>query len=229
MGPQKASEWKCRVVFGTYERTICGFDVQLLLNTEKPVLKPVFIVPAHLGCLKTLAIGGSILASGGNDEVIKLFDLKRKKELGSLHQHEGSITALDFYKSSHMLSGGEDGLLCIWRTRDWECLKVLKGHQGAVNCISIHTSGRVALSVGKDGSLCMWDLLKGRLAFKKKLPRVAEKISFSRGGLYFAMVCESVVFVYKTDTVQMIHEIKNDKRIHAFHWYKVGRFQWLQC
>ena len=42
---------------------------------------------------------------------------------------QGSITALAFQGSTHMLSASEDGTLAIWRTRDWECLKVLRGHK----------------------------------------------------------------------------------------------------
>ena len=128
-------------MFGTYEKSICGFDVYSRRNDSELVVKPIFIVPAHLGCVKVVSIGGSILASGGSDEVIKLFDLRRKKELGTLHQHEASITTIDFYRSSHMFSGGEDGLICIWRTKDWECLKILKGHHGPVNSLSISRLG----------------------------------------------------------------------------------------
>jgi hypothetical protein len=40
----------------------------------------------------------------------------------------GTITTLAFFSKTHMISTGEDGKLCIWRTKDWECLRVLKGH-----------------------------------------------------------------------------------------------------
>ena len=43
--------------------------------------------------------------------------------------HIGTITCLAFCKGSHMLSGSQDGTICIWECKTWECLKVLKGHR----------------------------------------------------------------------------------------------------
>lgn len=55
----------------------------------------------HLGAIKTIAIdeNGEILATGGVDEYIKIYNLKTRKEKGELTQHNGSITALKFFKS----------------------------------------------------------------------------------------------------------------------------------
>lgn len=48
-------------------------------------------------------------------------------------------------------------------------LRSLKGHKGRVNSVSVHPSGKVALSVGKDRTLYMWDLMRGRRAASMKL------------------------------------------------------------
>jgi WD40 repeat protein len=55
-----------------------------------------------------------------------------------------------------------DGTLALFRTSDWALLKSLKGHSGRVNHVDVHPTGRVALSVGKDATLRMWDLMRGR-------------------------------------------------------------------
>jgi protein MAK11 len=62
-------------------------------------------------------------------------------------------------------------------------LRSLKGHKGRVNSVSVHPSGKVALSVGKDRTLYMWDLMRGRRAASMKLGfgeswtrRVSQKI-----------------------------------------------------
>jgi len=39
------------------------------------------------------------LAMGGYQEIIKLFNLKKRVEAGELHEHKGTITALRFFKS----------------------------------------------------------------------------------------------------------------------------------
>ena len=83
----------------------------------------------------------------------------------------------------------------------------------------------MALSVGKDDSLCMWDLLKGRLAFKKKLPRMADKVLFSPNGTHFAILSDFLIQIYRTKDVSLTCEIKHDKRIHTIQWYKVGNIR----
>jgi hypothetical protein len=52
------------------------------------------------GALKTLAVssGGLYLSCGGTDE---------NRSMGELGLHEGTITSLEFFEDSHMISGSE--------------------------------------------------------------------------------------------------------------------------
>ena len=80
----------------------------------------------------------------------------------SLDSPLGTITSLTFPSPSHLLSTSEDATITVFRTRDWVPLRTLKGHTGKVNCVDVHPSGKVALSVGRDQTLRMWDLMRGR-------------------------------------------------------------------
>jgi protein MAK11 len=81
----------------------------------------------------------------------------------------GSITELHFPSRSHLISTSEDGTIAIFHARDWVVLRVLKGHKGRVNSVGIHPSGKVALSVGADKTLRMWDLMRGKGSASTKL------------------------------------------------------------
>ena len=59
--------------------------------------------------------------------------------------------------------------MAIFHARDWVLLRVLKGHTGRVNSVGIHPSGKVALSVGADKTLRMWDLMRGKGSASMKL------------------------------------------------------------
>jgi protein MAK11 len=85
------------VVAGTYEKLLYGlhgtFTDEDGNSSSKPKLKPVFIFPAHIAGIKAVAAspeGGKWLASGSSDEIIKVWDLRRRKEIGGLLQHEGA-------------------------------------------------------------------------------------------------------------------------------------------
>jgi protein MAK11 len=186
-----------KVIAGSYERLLYGLQGTVSVSSsEGPselewTLKPIFIFPAHVSYIKTVAAspqGGKWLATGGQDEIIKVWDLRRRKEIGGLMQHEGfisqsqlranettffffpgSITHLTFPSRSHLISASEDGTLCVFRSRDWAVLRSLKGHKGRVNSMSVHPSGKIALSVGKDRTLYMWDLMRGKRAASMKL------------------------------------------------------------
>eukprot|EP00965_Chrysotila_dentata_P230579 6197845-Pleurochrysis_carterae.AAC.4 len=75
----------------------------------------------------------------------------------------GALNCLRFHGRTHMISAGDDGEICIWRTSDWECLLRLKGHKGPVLDLAIHPSGRIALSVGNDKKLMLWNLTTGAI------------------------------------------------------------------
>lgn len=140
------------IVAGSYEGGLHGWENNTL----------AFSFVAHTGCVRSVAINKKLLISGGDDEVIKIFNLKSRKQVGEAERQQGTITALAFCHS-HALSGSGDGSICVWR--DWECVHILGGHKAAVSCVAPHPSGRMALSTGDDRTLRLWDLVSGRSAF----------------------------------------------------------------
>jgi protein MAK11 len=95
------------LVAGSYEKLLYGIEGSypaadkdsgdgLVNQIVKPDLTPIFIFPAHLAFVKCVAAspGGKWLATGSEDEFVKVWDLRRRKEVGSLSQHTGKLIAL---------------------------------------------------------------------------------------------------------------------------------------
>lgn len=86
-----------KIVAGSYEKLLYGLDGSVTLDEDNESklefhLKPIFIFPAHVSCIKAVAAspqGGKWLASGSADEIVKVWDLRRRKEIGGLMHHEG--------------------------------------------------------------------------------------------------------------------------------------------
>lgn len=91
------------LIAGSYEKLLYGIEGSypphnvdsgdgLVNRVVKPDLTPIFIFPAHLAFVKCVAAspGGKWLATGSEDEFIKVWDLRRRKEVGSLSQHTGA-------------------------------------------------------------------------------------------------------------------------------------------
>lgn len=79
------------ITAGSYEKLLYGIEGTYTPGSDRPDLQPIFIFPAHLACVKAVAAsaGGKWLATGSEDEFIKVWDLRRRKEVGSLSQHTG--------------------------------------------------------------------------------------------------------------------------------------------
>ena len=95
--PQPPSAFK--LITGSYEKLLYGLEGSISLgegdgNKISMKLEPIFIFPAHVSCVKAVSgspAGGKWLATGSVDEIVKVWDLKRRKEVGGLMQHEGQF------------------------------------------------------------------------------------------------------------------------------------------
>jgi len=98
--PRPPSTFK--LVTGSYEKLLYGLEGSITLdegdgNRISVNLKPIFIFPAHVSCVKAISgspMGGKWLATGSVDEIVKVWDLRRRKEVGGLMQHQGESSRI---------------------------------------------------------------------------------------------------------------------------------------
>ncbi|KAH9312095.1 hypothetical protein KI387_027130, partial [Taxus chinensis] len=237
------------IVAGSYERYILGWSLDKNRRKKNKIneedepeeeldhsLNPIFTYPAHSGPIKTLAMAGPVLVTGGMDDTIKIFDMAQYIEGGSLLQHSGAITSLCFYGDDcygnnsnsisyprNLLSGSLDGTICIWDSDMWVHLKTMKAHKKGVNDLAIHPSGRLALSVGRDCRLNMFNLVKGRCIFTSKLQKEATVIEFNSNiGDSYSVAIENMVSVHNAEDSKLLYSLQHGKRVNCLAPYKNG-------
>ncbi|KAM7400190.1 hypothetical protein PAMA_004741 [Pampus argenteus] len=201
------------LVAGSYEQVAFGYRVKT--DEKEWTSKPNFTHHAHTASISAVAASERFVVTGSKDETIQLYDMKKRIEHGALLQHDGTITCLEFYGSSHLLSGGEDGLICVWSTKKWESLKSIKAHKGHVTSLSVHPSGKLALSVGTDKTLRTWNLTNGRSAFIKNIKQNAHIVRWSPDGDKYVVVINDMVTLYDLETASVTATIINAKRISS--------------
>ncbi|KAJ8272900.1 hypothetical protein GJAV_G00094770 [Gymnothorax javanicus] len=201
------------LIAGSYEQIAFGYKVTV--GEKEWSLKADFTHHSHAASLSAVAVSDRFVATGSKDETIQLYDLKKRIEHGALLHHDGTISCLEFYGASHLLSGGEDGLLCVWSTKKWECLKSIKAHKGHVTSLSVHPSGKLALSVGTDKTLRTWNLIDGRSAFIKNIKQNAHIVMWSPAGDKYIVVMNDKIDIYSLETASVTATITNPKRISS--------------
>ncbi|NXJ77721.1 PK1IP protein, partial [Trogon melanurus] len=204
------------LVAGCYEQVLFGFAAAR--PAQSWTVASDFTHHAHSASLSAVAVNNRYVVTGSRDETIQIYDMKKKIEHGALLQHNGTITCLQFYGTAHLLSGAEDGLICIWNTKRWECLKSIKAHKGHVTSLSIHPSGKLALSVGTDKTLRTWNLVEGRSAFVKNLKQNAHIVKWSPDGEKYLTVITNKVDIYQLDTASVSGTITTEKRISSLRF-----------
>jgi len=188
---------RATVLAGSYERFVFGYahargaasDASDGATTT--TLAKRFTVDAHLASVKAVACAGGLAASEGSDDLIRVYHCDASgamADLGTCVGHGGDARALEFYAPrgyapTRLLSGGADGALMVWDASDnFELLKTMRAHRGGVCAISAHRSGKVALTSGCDAHVAMWDMRRGRVAYKFKTPERVEGLAFTCDG-----------------------------------------------
>jgi WD40 repeat protein/tRNA A-37 threonylcarbamoyl transferase component Bud32 len=112
-----------------------------------------------------------LLASGGDDHKIRLWDAETERELLCLSAHEQTVSSLAFLPDGeHLASCGLDGRLFLWKlVRDKEG-RILRGDPELLEklddrlvSLSLSMDGQMLATAGKSGSVYVWNLKAGTL------------------------------------------------------------------
>lgn len=104
----------------------------------------------------------SILATFGNDGIIRLLDAASGDQIAALYGHIRKINAVAFSPDGSLLvSASDDGTLQFWDatvTEDSASLVTLEGHTSGVTSVAFNANGTLIASTGYDGTVRTWGI-----------------------------------------------------------------------
>lgn len=123
-----------------------------------------YVLDDHTEGALALSPDGKMLASGGYDGLIYLWNLENRKKIGELVGHTGTVFGLVFSSSGEQLvSTGWDGTVRVWDVATRRMVDVpFSGHRGPVYGVDLSSDGSTIASGGADYSVLLWDARRSR-------------------------------------------------------------------
>jgi len=93
----------------------------------------------HEAAVQCFAVNneGNLLASGGADNLVVLWDVLGKTPITKFRGHTQTVLTLNFVKVGmvdYLISGGKDGILRVWDTSINECVQIVRTNKNEVTC-----------------------------------------------------------------------------------------------
>uniref|UniRef100_A0A673KN39 Transducin beta-like protein 3 n=1 Tax=Sinocyclocheilus rhinocerous TaxID=307959 RepID=A0A673KN39_9TELE len=113
----------------------------------------------------------TLLATGGCDGTIKLWDVVKQYCTHNLKGSSGVVHLVEFHPDISRLqlfSSSVDCGIRIWDLRTSKCICVLESHYSAVTSLAFSPDGQTLISSGRDKICSVWDLKKK--AVKRTVP-----------------------------------------------------------
>ncbi|MBM3965765.1 MAG: hypothetical protein FJ308_11980 [Planctomycetes bacterium] len=157
-----------------------GGSVQVIdaasLRGTNGVPRVIRVLEGHADIIYSAVLSpdGTILATGGYDRVIRLWDMKNGGMLRALEGHNGAVYDLDFDRSGSVLaSASADETIKIWKVATGERLDTLGQGEAEQYTVRFSSSGSDSLrddtviASGADRRIRVWRLLS------KEIPTVS--------------------------------------------------------
>ena len=104
-----------------------------------------------------VGVGDTLLATGGNDHVVRLWRISDGRLLHVLTGHVGPITAIAFSpRGSLLATASTDGIARVWDTGTGQPLSVLSGHGNYLADVAFSADGDQVVTASLDRTARTW-------------------------------------------------------------------------
>ena len=153
------------------------------LDGPAPVLQKTLKPHATPVITSVIDATGTLVATGGADGTVKVWDIRGGYATHTFHGHGGIISALALFQSTsermlkpkgkrksvgadqstndapgfYLASGGEDGKIRIWDLQTRRSTAILDSHVSVVKSLDFSEQQQTLLSASRDKTIILWD------------------------------------------------------------------------
>jgi small GTP-binding protein len=130
-----------------------------------PGVKLLRTLEGHQGSVNSVAFDpqGGTLASGGDDDTVKLWEARSGKLLNHELHHIGVYSVTFDPQDGTLASGSYDHTVKLWEARSGKLHRTLKRHQGSVTSVAFNPQDGTLASSSQDNTVNLWKARSGKL------------------------------------------------------------------
>ncbi|BAY99287.1 protein kinase [Tolypothrix tenuis PCC 7101] len=148
----------------SFDRTICLWQLSEAREFKnRPDYTLLGTLSGHAWAVLTVAFSpdGKILATGSDDNTIKLWEVNTGQVITTLLGHSWSVLALAFTSDGTMLiSASRDRTVKLWNVSTATEIATLSGHADSVSTVAVSPDAQLIASGSRDKTIKLWHLVK---------------------------------------------------------------------
>ncbi|MBD2506252.1 serine/threonine protein kinase [Nostoc muscorum FACHB-395] len=160
----------------SYDRTIRLWQIEGSQREiqNRPCYSLLSTLSGHAWAVLTVAFSpdGQILATGSDDNTIKLWEVNTGQLICTLVGHSWSVVAVAFTADGEkLLSASCDKTVKLWRVSTAEEIVTLSGHVDSVSAVAVSKVRQLIASGSRDKTIKLWQLVEQRVGVARRRHR----------------------------------------------------------
>ena len=186
-------------------KKIKGENKNWSLNNHVGIKVPIINNDSMSSAISNSNNSTLVASFDAKDKSIKVFNILKKKLAFKIERHQGEVDHILFdNQNKYLVTGGNDGKVCIWSSSTGKLLYTLPHHNDFVSCLTFSASNKRFASGSYDRTVHIVDLRKMETIAILKLKHKSAIVSISFFSVTYVVTIDRggsiIVWDYKTSS-----------------------------